>query len=154
GRSVRALESALERLSGWLQGPAERDAEAILPAVERADDPGVDRLFHHLVPSVTGRRTGHEIINRLRSKWDLSHSLRTALDRVRRQIHALAELHGPAAEVLARLDRDFGPLAPQSVAELAELASGLSARGVDPARVQLDLGFGHGIGFYTQMIFE
>ena len=30
----------------------------------------------------------------------------------------------------------------------------LGHHGVEPDRVELDLGFGRGIGFYTQMIFE
>ena len=37
--------------------------------------------------------------------------------------------------------------------ELTALVEGLRAYGVDPARVELDLGFGRGIGFYSQMIF-
>lgn len=154
GRNVRALESALEKLSGWLQGPAEREAEQVLPAVEQADEPGVDRLFRHLVPSVIGRRDGHEIIDRLRRKWELAHSLRGVLERVRQQIHTLAELRGPVEPVVERLRREFGAMAPESVEELGALARHLVERGVEPGRVELDLGFGHGIGFYSQMIFE
>lgn len=154
GRNVRALESALEKLSGWLQGPAEREAEQVLPAVERVDDPGVDRLFRHLVPSVIGRRDGHEIIDRLRRKWELAHSLNAVLERVRRQIHALAELRGPIEPVVERLRQEFGTLAPDSIEELRSLARLLAERGVEADRVELDLGFGHGIGFYSQMIFE
>lgn len=154
GRNLRALETALEKLSGWLQGPTEQEVEGVLPAVARADDPGVDRLFRHLVPSITGRRNGHEIIGRLRRKWDLGHSLRGVLERVRQQIHALADLRGPVDAILDRLGAEFGTLAPQSVAELRSLARLLTERGVDPARVELDLGFGHGIGFYSQVIFE
>ena len=74
---------------------------------------GVDRLFRHLVPDVTGRRSGHEIIERLRRKWDLGHSLHEALDRLRGQVHALAELRGPAGPILDRLDRDFACARPR-----------------------------------------
>jgi histidyl-tRNA synthetase len=152
GRSVRAIESALDRLAGWLK--AGDEAQELVPIVGPADDRGVDRLFRHLVPDVTGRRLGHEIIGRLRRKWDLGHSLHEVLGRVRDQVHALADLRGPAEDVLARLDRDYAGLAPDSVAALRQLVAMLAHHGVEPRRVELDLGFGRGIGFYTQMIFE
>ena len=81
-------------------------------------------------------------------------ALASILGRVREQVHALSGLHGPAADVLSRLEREVRALAPQSVAGLEELVRHLGERGVDPSRVELDLGFGRGIGFYTQMIFE
>jgi histidyl-tRNA synthetase len=152
GKGIQTIESALERLAGWLKSGGE--AEAIVPAVSHADDGGVDRLFRHLVPDVTGRRSGHEIINRLRSKWDLDHSLSQILGRVRDQFHGLAELRGPAPVVLARLDQNFAALAPRSIADLGALVKQLAHHGVEPGRVELDLSFGRGIGFYTQMIFE
>ena len=152
GQGIQALDSVLERLTGWLKSGGE--ADLIVPAVSQADDRGVDRLFRQLVPDVTGRRSGHEIIHRLRRKWDLSHSLSNILGRVREQFHALSGLHGPASEVLERLKQKFAVLAPQSVAGLEELVRHLSERGVDPPRIELDLGFSRGIGFYTQMIFE
>ena len=73
GKGIQTIETALDRLAGWLRSGGE--AEAIVPAVSHADDGGVDRLFRHLVPDVTGRRSAHEINNRLRGKWDLDHSL-------------------------------------------------------------------------------
>jgi histidyl-tRNA synthetase len=152
GNGIGALESALAQLAGWLKSGGE--AEAIVPAVSQADDRGVDRLFRHLVPDVTGRRSGHEIINRLRTKWDLDHSLSRILDRVRDQFHGLAELRGPAQAVLERLNHNFAALAPQSIADLKALVTQFGHHGVDSARVELDLGFGRGIGFYTRMIFE
>jgi histidyl-tRNA synthetase len=152
GKGIQTIESALERLAGWLESGGE--AEAIVPAVSHADDGGVDRLFRHLVPDVTGRRSGHEIINRLRSKWDLDRSLSQILGRVRDQFHGLAELRGPAPVVLERLDQNFALLAPRSIADLGALVKQLGEQGVDSGRVELDLGFGRGIGFYTQMIFE
>ncbi|RUL87639.1 ATP phosphoribosyltransferase regulatory subunit [Tautonia sociabilis] len=154
GRGVRALESAFDRLSGWLQGEAEREAKAVLPAIDQADDPGVDRLFRHLVPRVTGRRTGREIIGRLRTKWALGHSLGEALDRVRDRVHSLADLRGPAVEVLQRLELGFSSIAPGTIRGFLEMLRLLEGRGIPPERVELDLGFGHGIGFYSQMIFE
>lgn len=152
GEGIQALDSVLERLTGWLRSGGE--ADLIVPAVKEADDRGVDRLFRQLVPDVTGRRSGHEIIHRLRRKWDLSHSLSSILGRVRDQVQTLSGLHGPAAEVLVRLNEKFASLAPQSVAGLEELVGHLGKRGVESARIELDLGFSRGIGFYTQMIFE
>ena len=152
GEGIQALDSVLERLTGWLRSGGE--ADLIVPAVSQADDRGVDRLFRQLVPDVTGRRSGHEIVHRLRRKWDLSHSLSSILGRVREQVHALSGLHGPAADVLSRLNEKFAALAPQSVAGLEELVRHLAERGVAPSRIELDLGFSRGIGFYTQMIFE
>jgi histidyl-tRNA synthetase len=152
GEGIQALDSVLERLTGWLRSGGE--ADLIVPAVSQADDRGVDRLFRQLVPDVTGRRSGHEIIHRLRRKWGLSHSLSSILGRVREQVHALSGLHGPAADVFSRLNEKFAALAPQSVAGLEELVRHLTERGVDQSRIELDLGFSRGIGFYTQMIFE
>ena len=151
GRDVRALERGLEQLSGWLQAT---ETGEIPGAVDRADDLGIDRLFRTLVPVVTGRRSGHEIVHRLRRKWDLGHGLLESLERVRAEVHELADLRGQPTAVLDRLGRDFEPLAPHSVAALRDLVRTLEDFGVDLDRVALDLGFGRGIGFYSQMIFE
>jgi histidyl-tRNA synthetase len=152
GKGIQSLDSALDRLAGWLRSGG--DADAIAPAVRQGDDGGVDRLFRQLIPDVTGRRSGREIISRLRNKWELDHSLSRILGRVRDQFHNLAELRGPARTVLDRLDRAFSRQAPRSIADLSELVEQLAHQGVDSSRVELDLGFGRGIGFYTQMIFE
>jgi histidyl-tRNA synthetase len=152
GGRVVALEAALDRLAGWLRMGG--DVDEIVPAVSQADDRGVDRLFRHLVPDVTGRRSGHEIIHRMRRKWDLGHSLAETLGRVRDQVHALGELRGPAVDVLGRVRGSLAEIAPQSIAGLHELVDRLAREGIEPARIELDLGFGRGIGFYSQMIFE
>ncbi len=153
GRGVESLELGLEQLSGWLQ-TGEAEAADIPESVERADDGGIDRLFRTLVPVITGRRPGHEIVHRLRRKWDLAHGLHAALAGVRDRLHALADLKGRAADVLDRLGREHEALAPDSVASLRALVRTLEDYGVDLDRVELDLGFGRGIGFYSQMIFE
>jgi histidyl-tRNA synthetase len=150
GRDVGALEQGLDQLAAWLR--TTEGSEIPLPA--EGDDPGVDRLFRTLMPVITGRRTGREILGRLRRKWDLGHSLLGVLERVRKQVHDLSSLRGPATEVLDRLDRDFQALAPSSIASLRELLACLDAYGIPADRVTLDLGFGRGIGFYSQMIFE
>ena len=74
GKGIQAIESALDRLAGWLRPRGRRRGDRRRRS-SHADDRGVDRLFRHLVPDVTGRRSGHEIIDRLRRKWDLGHSL-------------------------------------------------------------------------------
>ena len=154
GEGVRTLESALDRLAAWL-GSAVAEGELSPPRTTApAEDQAVDRLFRHLVPDVAGRRSGREIIGRLRRKWELGHSLHDALRNVREQIRALADLHGPARVVLDRLDGEFAATAPASAAAIRELTDLLDQHGVDLERVELDLGFGRGIGFYTQMIFE
>ena len=149
GQNVRSIETALERLAGWLEVDNE-----LVTAGGSAANPGIDRLFRHLVPHVTGRRSAAEITERLLRKWELGHSLHEVLKRVRGQIHELADLRGPAESILHRLDRDFASLAPDSTAALRLLIAMLGHHGVDTGRIELDLGFGRGIGFYTQMVFE
>ena len=69
GRDVRALEAALDRLTAWLGTAGDEAASVASPSGE--PDPAVDRLFRHLVPDVTGRRSGGEIVGRLRSEVGL-----------------------------------------------------------------------------------
>ena len=152
GGDVGSLGRGLDHFSEWLRQAS--DAEEVSLPIEGADDVGIDRLFRTLVPVINGRRPGHEIIHRLRRKWDLGHGWLAALDGVREHVRALVELRGPASEVLDRLGRDFEALAPDSVASLRALVRSLGDHGVDLDRLELDLGFGRGIGFYSQMIFE
>lgn len=149
GRGVGALEAALEQLSLWLS-----PEEGAAYPVGSDSDPAVDRLFRTLVPDVTGRRSARDILGRLRRKWELAHSLQDVLTRLRRRVHDLADLRGPAVSVLDRLEEGYAALAPDSVAALGDLVSALGRLGVDLDRVELDLGFGRGIGFYSQMVFE
>lgn len=153
GRGVAALETALEQFAGWLEA-AETEPVQALASSRRTDDRQVDRLFKQLVPDVIGRRSGHEILGRLRRKWDLAHTLNGVLGQVRDLVHQLAELHGPAPRVLEQVASTFADSAPDSVAGLRELLQRLQQYGVPADRIELDLGFGRGIGFYTQMIFE
>ena len=151
GGNIASIESSLDQLSGWLQAT---ESSEIPSEVDRADDPGIDRLFRTLVPVVTGRRTGPDVIHRLRKKWDLGHSLAPVLAKVRSQIHDLADLRGPVTTVLERLSRNCETLAPDTVIALRSVVAALANYGVDLDRVELDLGFGRGIGFYSQLIFE
>jgi histidyl-tRNA synthetase len=153
GRDVRAVEAALHRLSGWLlQGDA--DAMTPAPAGLGDDSAAVEKLFRQLVPDVTGRRSSADILARLRRKWDVGRSLREVLNRLAEQVRELAALKGPATAVVDRLKGEFREWAPGSVTEILDLVAHLDDLGVSPGRVELDLGFGRGLGFYTQMIFE
>jgi histidyl-tRNA synthetase len=152
GQDVRALDQALERLGDWLR--AGESAEDVLPAVGQADERGVDRLFRQLVPDVSGRRTGDEIIGRLRRKWDLGHTLQGGLARLHDEVRSLSGLKGPARDVLAALEGGKPTSGGGSLGEVRGLVDHLEARGIAADRIRLDLGFGRGIGFYTRMIFE
>lgn len=149
GHDLRAVETALDRLSGWL---LLEETEAVIPTPSPTRE--TTRLFRQLVPNVMGRRSASEILNRLRRKWELGRSLRAVLERLHQRVIALARLRGPATLVVDRLRAEFRELAPHSVNELIELVARLDDRGVSPSRVELDMGFGRGLGFYTQMIFE
>jgi histidyl-tRNA synthetase len=151
GGDVGSLGRGLDHFTEWLRQASGDDLP--LP-IEGGDDGGTDRLFRMLVPVISGRRSGHEIIDRLRRKWDLGHSWLAALDRVREQARALADLKGSPDEVLERLAKDFEALAPDSVASLRALVKALEDHGVPTDRLELDLGFGRGIGFYSQVVFE
>ncbi len=153
GGDVGMLGRGLDHFSDWLRQASSSDEAIALPA-DSADDGGVDRLFRTLVPVVNGRRPGHEIVRRLRRKWDLGRGWLEILDRVRDQVRALADLKGPPGEVLDRLARDYETLAPVSVGSLRALVRRLGDYGVPADRLDLDLGFGRGIGFYSQMVFE
>ena len=152
GGDVGSLGRGLDHFGEWLRQAGESD-DLPLAAVGN-DDGGVDRLFRTLVPIINGRRPGREIIERLRRKWDHGHAWLEALDRVRDQVAALSELKGPPGEVLDRLSRDFEELAPDSVASLRALIGAIEAHRVPLDRVELDLGFGRGIGFYSQVVFD
>ena len=152
GGDVGSIGRGLDHFADWLR-QASTSEEVSLAAVG-PDDAGVDRLFRTLMPVVNGRRTGREIVGRLRRKWDLGHGFVDALDRVRDRARALADLKGPPGPILDRLARDYEALAPDSVASLRALVESLGHHGVDLGRLELDLGFGRGIGFYSQMVFE
>ncbi len=151
GHGVQSLDLALERLTAWLRSGVE--AEEVVPAVEQADDQGVDRLFRQLVPRVVGRRSGPEIIHRLRDKWRLDHTLSDALADLRERIEAIAALKGPAPGVLKKLKNQWTSSTPEAIETLTELVDQLGQQGVAAEHIELDLGFSRGIGFYSQTIF-
>ena len=152
GGDAGSLGRGLDHFEGWLRQAGAADEAGGPP--EAAPDAGIDRLFRTLVPVVTGRRSGGEVVARLRRKWDLGRELLARLDLVRGQVRALADLKGPPTAVLDRLARDFEAWAPDSVASLRTLFRSLADHGVATDSIVLDLGLGRGIGFYSQMIFD
>ena len=154
GGDVGSIERGLDHFEGWLRRASDSDPDELLIPAGEAGEPGIDRLFRTLVPVVTGRRTSHEIVGRLRRKWELSHEFADKLERVRDQVRAVAQLRGTPHDVLDRLARDFEAWAPDSVASLRSLVESLQHHGVDADSIVLDLGLGRGIGFYSQMIFD
>jgi histidyl-tRNA synthetase len=149
GGSVQSLACSFELLTAWVGAD---QGEKAPPAEVPAE--GVDRLFRQLVPDVMGRRSGHDVLDRLKRKWELAHTLAPALDQLRAWLDDAALLAGPAADVLPRLQSRFAGLAPETTREIAALVAQLQPAGVPLAALDLDLGFSRGIGFYTQMIFE
>jgi histidyl-tRNA synthetase len=145
-RVLSAAEAHLETLDAWLGGHSDDD----MPVPD--DDGGVVRLFRTLHPEVVGRRSSRDILGRIRRKWELGRGLSGVLSTVRERVRELSDLRGPALNVLDRLLR-YQDVVPSVTGELVALVDGLGAYGVDPDRVELDLGFGRGIGFYSQMLF-
>jgi histidyl-tRNA synthetase len=144
-RAVAALERWLQELSKYLDSSSTGDPPSI---GAETGSLGVEELFS------AGRRTGRNVLERRARKWDLGHSLSDALKRFRSKIHLLADLRGPASTVLESLSSDFADMAPDSVDKLSRLVRTLGDYGIPPERIELDLGFGRGIGFYSQMVFE
>ncbi len=152
GGDVHSIERGLDHFEGWLRRAT--DADEIAESSSSTDDPAIDRLFRTLVPVVIGRRSGAEIVDRLRRKWVLSHDLSDKLGHVRKQVRAVAQLRGSPRMVLDRLTREFEAWAPDSVASLRALFESLGHHGINSDSIVLDLGLGRGIGFYSQMIFD
>ena len=153
GEGIRRSTRCSSDLTGWLRSGGE--ADLIVPAVSKADDRGVDRLFRQLVPDVTGRRSGHEIIHRLRRKWDLSHSLSRYPRASARPGSRPVRVTRAGAESARAARTRSSPHSRRSRSPAWKSWSRqLGERGVEESRIELDLGFSRGIGFYTQMIFE
>ena len=152
GGDVGSVGRGLDHFADWLRRAAGGE-HLPLPA-EGVDDSGVERLFRTLVPVIKGRRSGREILERLRRKWDQGHSWLDALDRVRDRSRALSELKGLPHLIIDRLATEFERFAPDSIASVRSLVEALQHFGIPVDRMDLDLGFGRGIGFYSQVVFE
>ncbi len=76
-------------------------------------------------------------------------------DRAERVL-ALAETEGSNAEILDRLQRDFGgnPKAADGIARLRELLAVARAAGIQEERLRLDLSIARGLDYYTGTIYE
>ena len=72
------------------------------------------------------------------------------------RVLALAGLEGGSAEVLDRLQKEFGknPRAAEGIAKLRELIAVADRSGVPPGRIRLDLSICRGLDYYTGTIYE
>jgi histidyl-tRNA synthetase len=77
-------------------------------------------------------------------------------DEQARRILDLASLTGSDAEILDRLQRDFGgnPRAAEGIARLRELVNVARAMGLGEDRLRLDLSIARGLDYYTGTIYE
>jgi histidyl-tRNA synthetase len=73
-----------------------------------------------------------------------------------RRVLALAQVGGSNAEVLDRLQRDFGgnAKAADGIARLRELVAVAKAAGVPEERIRLDLSIARGLDYYTGTVYE
>ena len=153
GRDLSALDHLLDRLSKWLDSET-REHPGPEGTLRYGPSSEIARLFDHLVPDVAGRRTGPEIMERIYRKWETGRSLRDSLAKIQDQAQVLSQLRGPAIDVLTKLEEHYGGNTPGPVGELKLLIELLEESGTAPDRIELDLGFSRGIGFYSQMVFE
>jgi histidyl-tRNA synthetase len=72
------------------------------------------------------------------------------------RVLALAEMTGTNAEVLDRLQRDFGSndRAAEGIRRLRELLGVIGAAGISEERVRLDLSIARGLDYYTGTVYE
>ena len=165
GGSVRSMERGLDQLSRWAAlsvsgGPDRHDEESAhasaSASMSNAHSTDLERMLGVALPGQAGRgrRDPAEITRRLQRKWTLARQLPAVLDRLRGGVERLHDLRGPAPTILPRLEREFGAVAPASTAAIQDLVASLADHGVDPDRIELDLGLGRGLGFYSRMVFE
>ncbi|WP_129631327.1 ATP phosphoribosyltransferase regulatory subunit [Candidatus Oscillochloris fontis] len=103
----------------------------------------------------TGTRSPHEVIQRLLRKLRRGDPQPT-IDRALELLARLVELHGPPVEVLPQISTLLAEYALTSPAanELETILTLLAAHGIDQQRVEIDLGLGRGLHYYTGLIFE
>lgn len=107
-----------------------------------------------IVPEVTGRRTREDVIERLRRKWELARSLAGRLDSLAADLAEIASIQGRADQLPERLAAVTRRFAPESAGSLLKIIELLEAYDIAKERIEIDLGFGRGIGFYTSTVFE
>jgi histidyl-tRNA synthetase len=86
---------------------------------------------------------------------EMADGSQVSLDQARRVV-ALAEMTGSNAEILDRIQRDYGgnPKAVEGVRRLRELIDVARAAGLAPERVRLDLSIARGLDYYTGTVYE
>ena len=152
GQSVRALESALERLAGWLQAGDDAelgDAGRIAPRIRGSI--GCSATWCPTSPaaarpsrSSTGSCGSGTWATRCTRCWRGSAARSTTWP-------SCAGRQAPSSSASIATTRRSPPnRSPRCVPW--SRCSAITAS--SSSRVELDLGFGRGIGFYTQMIFE
>ena len=154
GQGVQALESALEQLAGWLQ--TGDDAEAIAAGGRAGRRP----RRRPPVPAPGPRR--HRPPLGPRDHPPAAAQVGPGPLAARGPRTASATRSTPWPTCAGRPGRGPRPPRPRLRGARARIGRRAARRwsdmlghhGVDPGRVELDLGFGRGIGFYTQMIFE
>ena len=154
GKGLEHVENALEHWADWLVDQSRHKNTG--QSIQGLPSHDLQRLFHHLVPDVVGRRTEGDILGRLQQKWAMSERLPDALNKAARLVHELGGLAGEPAQVFARLKtHPTGALAEKSRQRLGRLVELLTNRyGIDPGRIRIDLGVARGIGFYSGLIFS
>jgi histidyl-tRNA synthetase len=154
GKGLEHVENALEHWADWLGDQSRHKATG--QSVQSLPGHDLQRLFHHLVPEVVGRRTESDILGRLQQKWAMSERLPDALTKAARLVHELGGLAGEPAQVFAKLKtHPTGSLAEKSRQRLSRLVDLLINRhGIEASRIRIDLGVARGIGFYSGLTFS
>ena len=154
GQGLEHVENALEHWADWLGDQARPKNGGTVAGGTPGQD--LQRLFHHLVPQVVGRRTEADILGRLRQKWALAERLPEALKKAARLVHDLGGLAGEPDKVFTRLKgHPAAALAEQSLGRLQKLVSLLVDQyGIAPQRLRIDLSVARGIGFYSGLVFS
>lgn len=103
----------------------------------------------------TGTRPAEQVVTRLLRKLR-RHEEQPAIDRALAILSRLAGLRGAPAEALPALSEllEAEGLHAPAADELRAILALLPGHGLDPARVEIDLGLGRGLHYYTGMIFE
>ena len=154
GKGLVHVENALEHWADWLGDQSRHKTTG--QSVQGLPGHDLQRLFHHLVPEVVGRRTESDILGRLQQKWAMAERLPDALTKAARLVHELGGLAGEPAQVFAKLkSHPTGSLAEKSRQRLGRLVDLLTNRyGIEASRIRIDLGVARGIGFYSGLTFS
>jgi histidyl-tRNA synthetase len=115
----------------------------------------ISSLLHQFGADALGRRRSADVVARMMDKLS-GGSQRAAVERALAFIDRLGALRGAPAETLKAgraLLAEYG-LAGDALDQLDETVGLLTGLGVDPARLEVDLGLSRGLQYYTGMVFE